>query len=105
MQIPSGGEKLMLTQEQIQGKWTEIKGGIRNVWGKISDEELDQTKGNILSIPALVAKKYNETNESIIKKLNTLMDSFDNETDKSLKLNDGESSYQRSPIDNNALFS
>ena len=26
------------------------------------------------------------------------MESFDNETDKSLKLNDGESSYRRSPL-------
>ncbi len=27
------------------------------------------------------------------------MDSFDNETDKSLKLNDGESSFERSPLE------
>ena len=95
----------MLTQEQIQGKWAEIKGGIRNVWGNISEDELDQINSNIQSVPALVAKKYSESNESILKKLATLMETFDNETDKSLKLNDGESSYQRSPIDNNALFS
>lgn len=89
----------MLNQEQIQGKWTEIKGGIRNLWGEITDAELEQLKGNIHAVSGIVQTKYGESKESIKEKMDSLMDSFDNETDKSLKLNDGESSYQRSPID------
>jgi uncharacterized protein YjbJ (UPF0337 family) len=89
----------MLNQEQINGKWSEIKGGVRNLWGDITDEELDQAEGNIQSVSGIVQKRYNETKESIKKKLDTLMDSFDNETDKSLKLNDGEASYQRNPTE------
>lgn len=87
----------MLNQEQIKGKWNEIKGGVRNLWGEITDDELDQTKGNIQAVSGIVQQKYGETKESIKKKLDSLMDSFDNETDKSLKLNDGEASYQRNP--------
>jgi len=87
----------MLNQEQIKGKWKEIKGGVRNLWGKVTDDELEQTKGNIQSVSGLVEKKYGETKESITKKLDDLMNSFDNDTDKSLKLNDGESSYERNP--------
>lgn len=89
----------MLNQEQILGKWDEIKGGIRNLWGNITEEELDQNKGNLQFVPGIVLQKNSESITSIKKKLNTLMDSFDNETDKSLKLNDGESSYQRSPVE------
>lgn len=87
----------MLNQEQINGKWTEIKGGVRNLWRDIPEEELDQAKGNIQSVSGIVQQHYNETKESIKKKLDTLMDTFDNETDKSLQLNDGEASYQRNP--------
>ncbi|MBA2403859.1 MAG: CsbD family protein [Bdellovibrionales bacterium] len=87
----------MLNQEQIKGKWIEIKGGVRNLWGKVTDDELEATKGNIQSVSGIVEKKYGETKESITKKLDDLMKSFDNETDKSLKINDGESSYQRNP--------
>ncbi len=89
----------MMNQEQISGKWTEIKGGIRNLWGKITDDELEQAKGNIQSVSGIVKQKYSETSESIQTKLDSLMDSFDNDTDKSLKLNDGESSFERSPTD------
>ena len=87
----------MLNQDQINGKWTEIKGGVRNLWGKITDDELERVKGNLQSVSGIVQEKYGETKESISRKLDTLMDSFDNETDKSLKINDGESSFERNP--------
>ena len=89
----------MLNQEQFNGKWDEIKGGMRNLWGKLTDDELEQSKGNLLSVSGIVQEKYGETKESIKKKLDSLLASFDNETDKSLKLNDGESSYGRNPIE------
>ena len=50
------------------------------------------------SIDRIVENKYGERKESILKKLEVLMESFDNETDKSLTLNDGESSYRRNPL-------
>ena len=88
----------MLSQEQINFKWTEIKAGVRNIWSDISDSELDETKANISQIPNLISRKYLETNQSINQKLDKLMDTFDNETDKGHLLNDGISSYQRSPL-------
>ena len=51
----------MLTQEQINFKWMEIKAGVRNIWSDISDRELDETKANISQIPNLISKKYLET--------------------------------------------
>lgn len=85
----------MLTEQDIKGKWLEIKGAIRNVWSKISDEELDGTKGNLLAVASLVQDKYGQSRDTIKEDLENLMDSFDNPTDK----NDFyTSSYQRSPL-------
>jgi uncharacterized protein YjbJ (UPF0337 family) len=88
----------MLNKEQFQGKWTEIKSGLKNLWGEITDDEIESVKDNLHSIDRIVEKKYGERKESIFKKLEALMESFDNETDKSLKFNDGVSSYRRSPV-------
>lgn len=87
----------MLNQEQIKGKWTEIKGGIRNLWGDLTDDDIEKAKGNIQSLSGVVQQKYGEKKEEIKAKLDRLLDSFENETDKSMKINDGESSYQRNP--------
>ncbi len=86
----------MLNKEQFQGKWWEIKGGIRNLWGKLTDDELEQVKGNITEVSGLVEEKYGETKEEIKMKLDRLLDSFDNDSDKNLSPD--ESSYQRSPL-------
>ncbi len=87
----------MLNQDQYEAKWTEIKGGIRNIWGRLTDEELERTKGNLSEIPSLVENKYNESREEIEKKFQMLVDSFDNQTDKNL--DPDVSSYHRSPVD------
>lgn len=86
----------MLNQEQFNGKWTEIKGGLRNLWGKLTDDELEQFNGNITEVTGLVERKYGETKEEIRSKLDRLMDSFDNETDKNISPD--VSSYERSPL-------
>ena len=87
----------MLNPEQIKGNWKEIKGGIRNLWGNITDEELEEINGNIKAVSGIVQEKYGESSESIQKKLDTLMDSFDNETNRSMVMNDHQTSYQRNP--------
>lgn len=86
----------MLNEDQIKGKWTEIRGGIRNLWGKVTDDELDQARGNFTKIAGIIQEKYGESKEAVKSKLDQLMDSFDNETDRS-KQNLSSSSYQRNP--------
>jgi uncharacterized protein YjbJ (UPF0337 family) len=86
----------MLNQEQFEGKWTEIKGGIRNLWGKLTDDEIEGVKGNVQEVTGLVERKYGDTKEEIKAKLDQLMDSFDNDTDK--QISPDVASYQRSPL-------
>lgn len=87
----------MLNQDQFEGKWNEIKGGIRNLWGKLTDDELEGVKGNITEVSGLVQRKYGDTKEEIKEKLKQLMDSFDNDTDKNISPD--VSSYERSPLE------
>ena len=87
----------MLNQEQIRGNWKEIMGGIRNIWGNISEEELEKTHGNIQAVSGIVQDRYGESNDSIQEKLDKLLDSFDNETNRNFIRNDHQTSYQRNP--------
>lgn len=86
----------MLSQEQFKTLWPEIKLGLRNLWGRLDEEELDRTEGDLSSIASLVEGKYNEEKSEIKGKLDHLMSSFDNPSDK------GQSpdvaSYRRTPF-------
>lgn len=85
----------MLNQEQIYAKWWEIKGGIRNIWGELTEEEIDSNKGDLDAIAGLVHQKFGEDRHDIKEKMDALMQSFDNETDKT---DFYQSSYARSPL-------
>jgi uncharacterized protein YjbJ (UPF0337 family) len=87
----------MLNQEQIKGNWKEIISGIRNLWGDLSEEELEQTQGNMLAVSGIVQERYGESTDSITDKLDRLLDSFDNETNRNMIRNDHQTSYQRNP--------
>lgn len=56
-----------------KGKWKEVKGEIIRSWGKITDDELEQTKGDFVKVAGLVKKKYGETQESIRERLNSFI--------------------------------
>lgn len=87
----------MLTEQQFNNKWNEIKGGIRNLWGRITDEELEALKNNLSGVTHLVQERYGETKKETKSKFDQLMDSFDNDTDKNIDLD--RTSYRRSPIE------
>lgn len=86
----------MLTDQQFERKWGEIKGGLRNLWGRLTDDELDQYKDDIYEVTGLVQSKYSESKDDIREKLDRLMDSFDNDTDKNI--DPDVASYHRSPL-------
>ncbi len=85
----------MLNPEQIKNNWNEFRGGVRNIWGNLTEEEIDQTSGSLAALANLVQKNYNESREDIKHKLNQLLNSFDNDTDKGISPD--ESSYLREP--------
>lgn len=66
-----------MNQTQITGKWKEIKGEIRKAWGELTDDQLEQTKGNMESISGLIQQKFGLSKEQASEKLNTVYGKFD----------------------------
>ncbi|ODA30357.1 CsbD family protein [Planctopirus hydrillae] len=55
----------MITREEIQGQWTQLKGQIRERWGQISDDELQQAQGNTEQLIGLLEKKTGESRRQL----------------------------------------
>ncbi len=85
----------MLTNEQFDRKWPEIKGGLRNLWGQLSEDEIEEARENVYAVTEVVEDRYQESREEIRKKIDQLMKSFDNDTDK--ETDPDVSSYHRRP--------
>ncbi|WP_116133985.1 CsbD family protein [Tropicimonas sp. IMCC34043] len=59
--------------DQIQGNWKEMKGRAIESWGKLTDDELTQAKGDREQVEGLIQKKYGKTKEEARKEVDDWM--------------------------------
>lgn len=81
-----------LNENVVKGKWREIKGDIQKAWGKLTDDELEKTKGDMKSISGLIQQRYGVAEEKsrtrladIFKRFEEKKDSVVHEAKKTIK--------------------
>lgn len=52
-----------MNADVLRGKWKEIKGGIKEKWGKLTDDDLTQVEGKEEQLLGLLQKRYGYTKE------------------------------------------
>ena len=62
----------MKTQE-FKAHWDLLKGDIKEKWGKLTDDEIEQAKGNVEQLIAKIQLHYSETKKDIKKNLDDLL--------------------------------
>jgi non-ribosomal peptide synthetase component F/uncharacterized protein YjbJ (UPF0337 family) len=60
----------VLNEETLKGKWKEARGEIQKMWGKLTDDDLDQAKGDLTALTGIIQQRYGESKESVQTKLN-----------------------------------
>lgn len=60
----------------IQGKWKEIKGDLRKMWGNITDDEWEQTKGDATAIAGVLQKRYGYAKDDAQHRVSKVMDRY-----------------------------
>ncbi len=73
-----------LNEDTLKGKWREIKGDVQKAWGKLTDDELEQTKGDMTAIGGLIQQKYGEQKESYSEKLSEILKRFTHKKDEKI---------------------
>jgi uncharacterized protein YjbJ (UPF0337 family) len=49
--------------DQIEGKWKEITGTVKQKWGELTDDEITQVKGKRDQLAGLIQRKYGVAKE------------------------------------------
>ena len=50
--------------DQIEGKWKELQGGVKEKWGKITDDELTEIGGKREKLAGMIQTKYGIAKEA-----------------------------------------
>jgi uncharacterized protein YjbJ (UPF0337 family) len=72
----------MINENVVWGKWKELKGEFITQWGRLTDDELEKTFGNLSSISGIIQQKYGLREEGVEKKLNQITSTFTRKTDE-----------------------
>jgi uncharacterized protein YjbJ (UPF0337 family) len=52
------GKEANMNEDVLKGKWKEIKGGVKEKWGKLTEDDLTQVEGNQEKLLGLLQQKY-----------------------------------------------
>ncbi|MGB3212482.1 MAG: CsbD family protein [Desulforhopalus sp.] len=63
-----------MNKDTIKGKWKQLKGEAKIQWGKLTDDELDQTEGNYDKLVGKLQEKYGYEKDQAEKEANTFFD-------------------------------
>ena len=47
-----------INQDILEGKWKQIRGKVKQQWGKLTDDELDQISGRADELAGLLQERY-----------------------------------------------
>ena len=61
--------------DQIEGKWTEFRGKIKQRWGKLTDDDLDRIDGERQELIGRLQQRYGYEKERAEKELERFCDS------------------------------
>lgn len=53
----------------IQGKWKQVKGSVKEKWGELTDDELDQVDGKKDQLAGKLQEKYGWTKDEAEKQI------------------------------------
>ncbi|MEQ8848199.1 CsbD family protein [Botrimarina sp.] len=55
--------------DQIQGKWTQTKGQVKEQWGKLTDDDVDRIDGKRDQLVGTVQERYGIAREEAEKQV------------------------------------
>jgi len=47
-----------MNRDILMGKWKQIRGEVKNWWGKLSDDDLDRVEGNFDKLVGTLQERY-----------------------------------------------
>jgi len=74
-----------INENLLKGKWKELKGEVQKLWGRLTDDELEKTKGDAKALEGVVQSRYGIKEEEFRGKINDLLAKYSPGEDPKIK--------------------
>lgn len=62
--------------DQIQGQWKELKGKVMEEWADLTEDDLQEAKGNREQLEGKIQERYGKTKEEAKAEVDKFMSKF-----------------------------
>jgi uncharacterized protein YjbJ (UPF0337 family) len=60
-----------MNQDTLKGQWTQLKGKVREQWGKLTDDDLDQVEGRTEQLVGKIQERYGVARDEAQRQIET----------------------------------
>lgn len=61
---------------RIEGRWDQLTGRVREAWGKLTDDEIEQVAGKRDRLAGLLKKKYGYAKDEIDQQIDAFAEKY-----------------------------
>ncbi len=66
-----------MNEHTLSGKWMQLKGKIRQQWGKLTDDDMDKIQGNYEMLVGRLQELYGRSREETEREVNSQFQQWD----------------------------
>ncbi len=60
-----------MNQDRIEGNWKQVKGKVKEQWGKLTDDDLDVIDGKRDQLEGKIQERYGYAKDQVSKEVDT----------------------------------
>ena len=66
-----------MNRDILEGQWKQVKGRVKQQWGRLTDDELEQLSGSYDELAGLIQERYGYSREEAMNELDMFLDNYD----------------------------
>ena len=68
-----------MNKDILQGNWKQIRGQVKEAWGRLTDDEIDEINGRLDQLIGKLQVRYGYTHQQAEQEVNNFLDAFEKE--------------------------
>ena len=73
-----------MNDDILEGNWKQIKGQVKETWGRLTDDEMQQIEGHRDRLVGILQEKYGYTQQEAKDSINDFLDQFEEDLQKNI---------------------
>ena len=70
-----------MNRDVLEGQWKQLKGRVKQQWGRLTDDELDQIGGRYDELAGLIQERYGYSRDEAVNELDMWLNNLDPDVD------------------------